>query len=127
MSQPTYPTKCLACGHALDPVALDPDTAPWLCPVVHPGLRGYWACELSSQAPAYRSQHADFGFGAPAIALRALVDQEHAAAVTRGTSLREDQLGLVPAAVLTRLSALPPGDAAFTAALTAALAPRVAP
>lgn len=126
MTQPSYATKCLACGGPLSPVALDPDTAPWLCQIAHQGLRGYWACELASQAPAYRSQHSDFGFGAPAIALRALVDQEHAAAVTRGTSLREDQLGLVDAATLTRLSTLT-GDATFAAAVKGALASKVAP
>lgn len=117
-SQPVYPTTCPRCSSQLQPVALDGQSAPWLCGQCR---LGFFATELSADARRlYRPRHSDFGFGAPAIALRAAVDQEQAAARTRGTSLREDQLSLVPAASLKALKVTNQAFAALVAqAITA--------
>lgn len=94
----TYPTKCPSCGASLQPVALDPETAPWLCPIFHPGLRGFFTAELTSGL--FRSQHSDFGFSPDRLTLREAVHAELAAARLRGSSLREDQIGLADVSLL---------------------------
>lgn len=85
-----YRTDCPKCGKPLAPVALDPDTAPWLCNECH---RGFWSAELTDVARArYRHRHHDWGQGAPAQAIRRSVQTEWLQAHARGASLRPDQL-----------------------------------
>lgn len=116
---------CPACGHPLQPVALDPDTAPWLCPPT--GCRsGWWVSELTTQARnAYRHGNRDFGFGPHRGAIQAQVELERVAARQRGTSALPEQLPLLPSAELTRLANGP--DTEFVALVTAELARRVNP
>ena len=93
-----YRTDCPRCGKELQPVALDADTAPWLCNDCH---RGFWSAELTDVARArYRPARHDWGLGTPAQALRRSVQTEWLAAHGRGTSLRPDQLRMVPRTVL---------------------------
>lgn len=87
----TYLTSCPKCGGQLAPVALDPQTAPWLCASC--GL-GFFAAELSPAArSAYRPQFRDHGTSAHAIHLAR--DAELAEAHARGTSARDDQIGIL--------------------------------
>lgn len=121
-SVPAYATSCPTCGAQLDPVALAPPTAPWLCPVVHPGLRGYWAAELSDAARAlFRPRHADFGFGHEGRLVRGVVLVEARDAFVRGISLREDQLRLARPAVLNAVKLRAGVHPAFLALVDAAL------
>lgn len=96
-AQPTYPVKCPKCGGTVSPVALDAQTAPWLCSRC---ARGWFSCELAVAHLLFRQQYGDFGFGPPAEDLRKQAHQERVDAAVRGTSLREDQLGLTPEDVL---------------------------
>ncbi len=61
----TAPPTCPRCGAQLEPVALDPQTAPWLCALANNGCaHGWWNAELTSAAHlAYRVPHGDFGHG----------------------------------------------------------------
>ena len=91
--------SCPKCGKALQPVALGPETAPWLCADC---ARGYFAAELTTEARAlYRPHRDDWGLGSP---LGTLVEKEVADAHLRGTSLREDQFIHTPTDVLTTLA-----------------------
>lgn len=121
-SQPTYQVSCPRCGGPLDPIALpDPQACPWRCPLC---CLGWFAAELSPHARSlYRPVHNDFGFGGGRLSLVALVDQELAAAHVRGTSLREDQLSLVP---IGALKVLKVRDASFAALIAQVLAAREA-
>lgn len=85
-----YRTDCPKCGRPLQPVALGPDTAPWLCNECH---RGFWSAELTDIARGrYRPRHHDWGLGTPATAIRHSVQTEWLHAHVRGASLRPDQL-----------------------------------
>ena len=120
MTTPNHPVTCPKCGGQLQPVALDPNTAPWLCPICS---RGFWASELTNESRAlHRPNHDDFGF-AP-VALRASVELEIADAQTRGTSLREDQFTLTPTQVLDSLATRPGLDPTFLASLHADISSR---
>jgi hypothetical protein len=79
---------CPKCGAPLQPVALGPETAPWLCAGCS---RGFFAAELTPEARAvYRPEHDDWGFTTRA-PIEAAVMLEISDAHDRGTSLREDQ------------------------------------
>jgi len=102
---PTYLTTCPNDGAPLQPVALDPDTAPWLCNVCR---RGWWVSELQTSArSAWRVQFQDFGFGDTMLSIREQVRQERVEAVTRGTSLRPEQLLVLPPEQLKGLRLVP--------------------
>lgn len=101
MTPTTYSTACPKCGAQLAPVALDPQTAPWLCAGCH---RGYWAPELSTRArEAFRHGHDDWGIARPEW-LRLAVTAERDEAEARGTSLREDQFVHAPRELLAATS-----------------------
>lgn len=115
---------CPNCGRSLVPVALDPQSAPWMCPSAGGCGRGWWAREIAPDAAsAWRSAQHDFGFGVFAQTLRRDVKAEHAAAHERGVSVREDQLPLLDPAALAALLAVwgPRVDAAFLALVQAAV------
>lgn len=122
-----YQTSCPNCGAQLAPVALDPDTASWLC--AHCAL-GWWTAELGAEArAAWRPQHRDFGHGPLARDIRAACHRERTEARTRGTSARLDQLALLDKATLDGLAkrlANRPGIEAFVAAVEAAVKARSA-
>jgi hypothetical protein len=89
---------CLICGQLLQPVALGPEHAPWLCNHCH---RGFFHEELARRG-YWRRYYRDFGHRGP---VQAAVQVELVEAQVRGTSLRPDQLGLVPKEVLLALLA----------------------
>jgi len=96
----TYSASCPRCSAGLTAVVQGPDSAPWLC---RPCRRGWWAVELTAGSRAiYRKERDDFR---PALATRIAVEQEGALARARGTSMREDQVALVPAATLRAIAA----------------------
>ncbi len=102
MTALSYQTTCPKCGAQLQPVALGPHTAPWLCAGCH---RGFWACELSSYARSvYRSDKDDWGFGQSRQSIQTEVEVEQSQALLRGTSLREDQIGVAHVDVITSLA-----------------------
>ncbi len=110
---PTYATTCPKCGAQLQPVALDPLTAPWLCPI---SARGYWASELSASArAAYKPADDGWGFGASRVVIESGIVLEISDARGRGTSLRSDQFTVTPLAVLTNLAANAGVNPTFTA------------
>ena len=124
MTTPTYATTCPKCGAQLQPVALDPLTAPWLCPI---SARGYWASELSASArAAYRPADDDWGFGLSRAPIAAEIVLEVSDAQMRGTSLRDDQFTLTPLAVLTNLAANRSVNPTFTAQIEVELHNRAA-
>lgn len=87
-----YRTECPKCGQDLEPVALGPESAPYVCNTCH---RGFWAAELTDVArDLYRPRHHDWGQGTPGQAVRRSVQTEWLHAHARGTSLRFDQLGM---------------------------------
>ena len=111
MTPPTYSTTCPKCGGQLAAVALDAQTAPWLCALC---ALGFWACELSSTARAsFRPHHNDWGFGPERAGILTLIDQEIAEAHTRGTSLRDDQFNFVEPSFLSALKARARTNPAF--------------
>lgn len=124
---PAVPTPapvptCPACGRLMDPVALGPDSAPWLCH--HSGL-GFFVAELTTSARAiYRATHHDWGFGEAALAVRSQVATELAEAFTRGTSLRPDQLALATPEQLAFLAGRPALEPGFASLVQAAVAAR---
>lgn len=121
MPPPTYLLSCPGCGQQLQPVALGPQHAPWACITCR---HGYFVAELTASArAAFRPRQFDFGFGKPAQKIAIAVEAELSEALTRGTSLREDQLGLVALSVLSAMQ-LPKG--AFAALIAAAIASRAA-
>jgi hypothetical protein len=93
---PTYSYVCPGCGGPLQPLALDAQTAPWLCDVCH---FGFWATDLGVAA---RKQWHGQGFthGADSAQMHSDRMAEFAVAVTNGTSLREDQIGIASVSVL---------------------------
>lgn len=119
MTAPTYLTTCPKCGAQLQPVALDPATAPWLCAN---DARGFWAAELSTSArTVYRPRHDDWTLSGARAPIQADVDAEIAQAQSRGTSLREDQISLASAGVLQSVVGRRGVDTAFAALVTAHL------
>lgn len=97
-------TKCPKCQKALTPVALDPQSAPWVCNRCH---LGFFVSELADSARAiFRPRHQDWGQGTPASAVRLDADAELDLAEARGTSLREDQIKKASTESLQSLVAL---------------------
>lgn len=98
---------CPNCGSSLSPIALDPNTAPWLCS--HCKL-GWWSTEITPQARAAWNGPSRSFHWSNAPAIRAAVDQERAEAQSRGASLRGDQVDLLDSNILLKLQAkLGPG------------------
>lgn len=111
----TYTATCPCCGQQLAPVAQGPAAAPWLCAAC---CRGWWAAELTPDARAiYRPERDDFR---PHKDVRAAVATEAQLAIQRGSSLRSDQLSLVPPATLQAVAGRPLATD-FAAALAATL------
>lgn len=90
---------CPRCGGALKAIALDWQTAPWLCA---PCSRGWFQTEVEN-AHLYRHAFNDFGYFA---FIPEGVQAELAVARRNGTSLRVDQLFHVPPHVLTAIEPL---------------------
>lgn len=97
--------SCPSCGQPLSPVALHPDTAPWLCPAVTGCAAGFWHAEVTGDGAAhYRAQFRDWGRDVAVVArIRAAVSDEYLAAQGRGTSLREDQIAIATTRGLSAL------------------------
>ena len=110
---PTYKTDCPQCGKELQPVALGPDTAPWLCGPTGCSL-GFFACELTATARKSWGHHG-FIHGPHSEQLHADRLAEFAQSVSRGTSLREDQIGIASTELLQSLTLNPNVSAAFLA------------
>jgi hypothetical protein len=99
--QANYRLTCPYCNGALYPVFFTPESAPWLCVICN---HSWWATELSEKARArFRPELCDFGFGEELAAQQDLVLKERDAARARGTSVRSDQLQLLPLYILERL------------------------
>ena len=96
----SYSPTCPECGATLQPVALDPDTPPWLCPISH---LGWWVCEL--ETPMRSEWHSPTRAFSHKVtpALREAVRQERADAAVLGTSARPDQLSRLPLSALQNL------------------------
>jgi hypothetical protein len=98
---PTYRLTCLYCNGALYPVAYTPESAPWTCTICH---QAWWVAELSEEARRrFRPAYCDFGHGPELEALQKLVLEERDEARIRKTSVRSDQIQLLPVFVLKRL------------------------
>lgn len=109
-----YTQSCPACGRQLQPVALDPQTAPWLCNTC---CLGFWVAELE-QSHMWHHTLRSFGHAGHA-ARRAAVEAEAAAAIARGSSAREDQLMLLSLSQLQAIQKKASGT--FLALVTAAI------
>lgn len=105
MTTPTYLTSCCACGAELQPHAGHWQSAPWLC-----GINchlGFWTAELQPEARQHyqRGGH-HWGHDRDArTRLHLARIKEIEAAHDRGTSAREDQLGVLSVAELAHLVA----------------------
>lgn len=98
---PNYRLTCLWCNGALYPVAYDPDSAPWLCVIC---AHSWWAAELTEEArKRFRPAYCDFGVGLPLLELQAQVELERDEARMRKTSVRFDQVQLLPLSILKHL------------------------
>ena len=96
----SYSPTCPECGATLQAVVLDPDTPPWVCTISH---LGWWVSELQTPVRSeWNSRTRSFHFRSLP-ALREAITQERATAAVLGTSVRVDQLNLLP---LTALQAL---------------------
>lgn len=94
----SYALTCPHCGGRLEPVAQGPECPPWLCRACR---QGWWVAELTPEArDAYRHHRRDFRPHKP---VRVAVFAERELAHQRGTSLREDQLGIVAPSTLAAL------------------------
>lgn len=121
MSTVAYHRHCPICGAALVPNATNPYTAPWRCDVC---LISWWVSELTQEArAAFRVRQEDWGTlnSASHKAVRAAVHEELARALIRGTSVRQDQLGLIPPATLTAILRQFNINPSFVTAIKAAL------
>ena len=96
----SHSLACPECGGQLQVVALDAQTAPWLCPGC--GL-GFFACELTSDSRARWGQRT-FTRGAHEAALVEAREAELDEARFRGTSLREDQFVHAEVGLLERVA-----------------------
>ncbi len=95
-----YLRTCLACGGPLVPVALGPETAPWLCSAC---CHGWFVCELAGVGRAsFRVSHRDWGHAAGR-ELAKVRDIELAEARQRGTSALPEHLALLDVAQLGML------------------------
>jgi hypothetical protein len=98
---PTYRLTCPYCNGALYPNAFTPESAPWLCSICK---HSWWAAELSEKArKQFRPNLCDFGYGQLLEDLQNEVLAERDEARIRGTSVRLDQLQLLPAIGLKQL------------------------
>lgn len=101
LSNPTYRLTCPYCNGALYPVSFTPESAPWLCVIC---AHSWWAAELSETArKIFRPALCDFGIGEPLATLQEAVLAERDEARARGTSVRSDQLQLLPLYVLKQM------------------------
>lgn len=116
-----YLQSCPGCGGPLTPVALGPETAPWLCGVC---AHGWFACELAPPARAsFRAEQRDWGH-AGGRELKVLRDVELADAHARGTSALPEHLSLLSGAQLAVLAKRGRLSAEFRALVEAAIAQR---
>lgn len=98
---PDYRTTCPYCNAVLYPAVFTPDSAPWICVICH---HAWWATELSEEArKQFRPALCDFGYGMKLVELQEKVLAEREAARARGTSVRSDQVQLLPLHLLQRL------------------------
>lgn len=118
-----YLRACPGCGGGLTPVALGPDSAPWLCATCS---HGWFCCELAGPARAvFRPQHRDWGH-AGGRELKRTRDLELAEAHARGTSALPEHLPLLSVAQLTTLAPRARMSAEFKALVEAEIARREA-
>lgn len=98
---PGYRTTCPWCNGQLYPIAYTPEAAPWLCVICS---HSWWAAELSEEArKQFRPAFCDFGFGLAVEPLQLKVMAERDEARARKTSVRSDQIQLLPLVVLQHL------------------------
>lgn len=85
---------CPHCGHALVPVALGPETAPWLCSASTGGCStGWFHAQLTQEGRAtWRPEYQDHGY---AHHIHEAMQAERDEAHERGTSARHDQIALL--------------------------------
>jgi hypothetical protein len=100
--QPTYRLTCPYCNGHLYPAFFTPESAPWLCSICH---NAWWAAELSEGArKMFRPALCDFGINFTMLdSLQNVVLRERDEARARGTSVRSDQLQLLPLDILQHL------------------------
>lgn len=104
---PNYRLTCLYCNGVLYPAVFTPESAPWICVICH---NAWWVAELSEEARArFRPAYCDFGIGEGLLELQEKVLQERKEARLRGTSVRSDQIQLLPLHLLQHL----PREGAF--------------
>ena len=99
---PTYRVTCPYCNGHLYPAFFTPESAPWLCSICH---NAWWASELTEQArKLFRPALCDFGIDyGLRDTLEKTVITERDDARARGTSVRSDQLQLLPLSILQRI------------------------
>lgn len=96
-----YLLDCPSCGQQLTPSLGDWQTPPWACHIDH---RLFWVEELLPLSRQnFRPQYHDFGYGDHNKGLVARRYAETIAAQLRGTSVREEQLGLLDKGTLEGL------------------------
>ena len=106
MSPPQYLLDCVGCGQQLAPHAGDWQSTPWLCGPLGCN-RGFWTAELTPAArKAWQPHSRDHGHSPEGQAIRDAMHAERDEARLRGTSAREDQLGLLSAAELAFVAKL---------------------
>ena len=99
-----YHRLCPLCGGQLTAIAGAPTTPPWGCFVCR---QAWHVGELTQEARAcFRREQRDWGYPGTKghERVRKAVQIEREEAHVRGTSLRTDQIGLVPKATLLALS-----------------------
>lgn len=98
---PAYRLTCPYCNGALYPAVFTPESAPWVCVICH---NAWWAAELTEEArKRFRPALCDFGIGPGLLELQQQVLEERDQARAHGTSVRSDQIQLLPLPVLQRL------------------------
>ena len=113
MAYPSVVLDCPSCGAQLQHHVGPPQDTPWLCRACG---RGWWNAELTPKArEAWRPHEKDHG-GVDVDTHLAIIEErhrEHADAVGRRTSCREDHLPFLTAAQLDALVAFLGPYAAF--------------
>lgn len=98
---PAYRVTCPYCNGVLYPAAFTPESAPWFCSICH---YSWWAAELTEDArKQFRPALCDFGVGPKLLELQEKVLAEREEARARGTSVRHDQVQLMPLYILKQL------------------------
>lgn len=107
---PNYLLDCPDCGQQLSSHVGTPESTPWICNVDNVG---FWVSELGGLSRSRYKGKLNWGYGDHNKVIRSERQLEYLAAVSRGTSAREDQLSILSIEQLKHIMARKKVDPEF--------------